>query len=546
MLVVNSNIGAIRVSGSSTILAGHGETGTLMMEAGILTGGSGRNNPSVGTLTVNGNFEMHSTSTTSPTLWMDIGKNGTHDSIHVSGSAVVSGTFARLRLWVADNSMAAGEYKFLTSDAVITGTFVKNRVLIPESLTLVPADPENPVILSADQKTMSVKLLQLPFSGVEGLSGGQMKVAGYLDYLISLADPDVPESFNPLIGVMNAKAVRGYYEDAIDREGSLKLLADAMNQLTPMAYASIYQAAVAGMNTITEGLENRVDLAYQQPFRDKFSVYTNYEYSTSRSEATLDYESAKMDTSYYTIGGSKSVGDNFMIGAELIIGDGAYLPDKDGSRIRSNSYTVNVYGAWKRDNLTFGGLALFGADNFDARRAVQKTAQADHVRADIDGSRNGLGAWATYRYNVKSFAFRPYGSVHWMNWTMNRFEEGGPSSVALTVEKQKEDLVQSRFGVRAEKALFAQNHQNSLFHLFLDASWVYLWQGTDARIVQTSLEGYSVDAVVPEMTASGVRATLGLSAALNNRWTFMIGATAQRGGGFDTQYNYHTTIGFKF
>ncbi|AWI09325.1 autotransporter outer membrane beta-barrel domain-containing protein [Ereboglobus luteus] len=544
VMVVNSNIGDTRVTSAGATLAGHGRTGSVIVEQGTVTGGAGRNSPDVGTLFVDGNFEMRATG--SSTLWIDIGKNGTYDRIHVSGSAVVSGSTPLLRLWVAAGSIVAGEYKFLTSDSLIEGTFAKNKVMIPESLTLVPADPENPVSVSADKKTMSVKMLQLPFSDVRGLSDGQLKVAGYLDYLITQADPNSPESYNPLVGVMNGKASRGFYETAIDRDASLKLLADAMNQLTPMAYVSLYETAIAGMSTLAEGVENRVNLAFKQPFRDKFSLYTNFEYSTSKTEATLDTESAKLDNYYYTIGGSKSVGENLMLGAELVIGDGSYIPDKDGSKIKGNSYTVSVFGAWKRDKLTVGGLALFGSDDYSSNRSVKKTGQADYVSADIDGSRSGLGAWVSYKHDIGSFSISPYGAMHWMNWTMNRFEEDGPSSVALTVEKQKEDLIQSRLGVRAEKALFAQNHPNSLFHLFLDVSWVYLWKGTDARTVRTSLEGYSVDAVVPELSDSGVRATLGMSAALDSRWTFQVGATAQRDGGFDTQYNYHATFGYKF
>ncbi|MDR1009956.1 MAG: autotransporter outer membrane beta-barrel domain-containing protein [Opitutaceae bacterium] len=549
VMVMDSNIGDTRVAGANAILAGHGRTGSLIVELGTVTGGAGRNSPDVGTLTVDGNFEMRDTGTT--TMWIDIGKNGAYDHIHVSGSAVIGGSGTSgiepiLRLWVADGSIVAGDYKFLTSDAVISGTFAKSKVLIPESLTLAPADSGNPVTLSADRKTMSVRMVQLPFSEVEGLSAGQMKVAGYLDYLVSLVDSDDPGSSSPLIGVMNGKASRGFYEDAIDREASLVLLADAMNQLTPMAYTPIYQAAVAGMNTLAEGVGNRVGLAFMQPFRDMFSLYSNYEYSASRTEATLDTESAKLDTSYYTIGGSKSVGENFMIGAELTVGDGNYIDGNDGSRTKANSYTVGIFGAWKYKKLILGGLALFGSDSYDAKRSVQKTGQADYVYADIDGSRNGLGAWLAYGHDVGSFTFRPYGAMHWMNWTMNRFEEKGPSTVALAVEKQQEDLIQSRLGLRMEKALFAQNHQNSLFHLFLDAAWICLLSGADSRTVRTSLEGYSVDAVVPEMSASGVRATLGMSAALNHRWTFQFGATAQRDAGFDTQYNYHATIGYKF
>ncbi|MDR0901420.1 MAG: hypothetical protein LBM92_01460, partial [Opitutaceae bacterium] len=190
----NSSIGAIRVYNRvDTVLGGSGTTGTVLLERGIVSPGMAQNNAETGTLRINGHY-AHSggaNTTEAAVLWIDIGSGGNYDKLAISGSALI-GAAAKMRLWSPSGYMAPGEYKFLTADMGITGSFSAANTSIMHSLTLAVVDPDDPVKLVTEgngAQSFSVTLQQESFADVEGLSKGQQTVGKYLDHLVSLGNP---------------------------------------------------------------------------------------------------------------------------------------------------------------------------------------------------------------------------------------------------------------------------------------------------------------------------------------------------------------------
>jgi hypothetical protein len=165
------------------MLAGSGTTGTLIVEQGVISPGMGQNDARRGTLHVNGHYlQQTQNATATALLWIDVSNKG-YDRLEISGSAIISSTGGvQFRLNSPDGSMKPGEYEILRAAMGITGSFAPGTMVVAESLTLKPANPENPMTVrtNPDSSQSLILTLQQQSFVVEGLTAGQARVGEYL------------------------------------------------------------------------------------------------------------------------------------------------------------------------------------------------------------------------------------------------------------------------------------------------------------------------------------------------------------------------------
>ena len=565
LLVVNSNLGPVRIAnGDTNTLGGSGTVGSLLLERGVVSPGFGRNSQIIGTLTVNGNFEIRGTSgvvgstSNTATLYIDLGVGGASDKLLVKGKAYigasdgVTSVFPRLVIASPSGSVMPGRFTFLTAEGGIVGSFNPNFITTPTSLTL---DAPVPVIVG---NNYTLTITQKPFSSVTGLTSSQQVVAGYLDYLLTRGNPADASSYDPVLGVMNGKAIRNVtltdgngnktYDTSkgYNPPETLALLQSSFNQLTPQSYVHLYEGAITNLNSTISDIESRTERAETGDGPKAFELYSTFNYGSVVTKTTLDYEEAKLKTLYYTIGGDKIIGDNLLIGGGLVHSSGNYQLDASGSTSKAKAYTLDAYAGYKLDRIMLGGVLFFGSDKYKTQRAVEKTRQADFVSSDSDGKRFGAGIWVDYAHKLGWFTFKPYCGLYWMDWDVDGFVEQGDRSVALTVRKQSVSFAQSKFGLRTESDFFARNAGETIFHTFVDISWIHLLAGGSARTIKSTLQDYPINVRTPSFDANGIRAGVGVSVDITKRLSYEIGASSLQGASVDHGFNYQTTVSYKF
>jgi uncharacterized protein YhjY with autotransporter beta-barrel domain len=566
LLIVNSRLGPVRIAGGDgNTLGGLGTVGSVLLTRGVVAPGFGRNSTIIGTLTVDGNFEIRGTSsivgTTSDTatLHIDLGAGGVSDKLVVKGRAYIGASdgttaaFPRLVISSPTGSVMPGRYTFLTADKGIVGEFNPQYVTRPTSLTITGAQ----VAKSADGRSYGFTLTQKPFVAVDGLTSSQQVVASYLDYMASLGNPSDAASFDPVIGIMNGKAIRDVnltssdgkktYDTALgyNPPETLALLQSSMNQLTPQSYVHLYEGAISNLNSTLGDIERHTDRSATRG-TGLVEVYTGFNYGSVVTKGTLDYEEAKLKTYYYTLGADKFVGERLLVGANLTFSDGRYQLDSSNSSCDVDSYTLNAYSGYNLGKISFGGALFLGTEKYKVERSVEKTRQAQFVTSKTDGARYGAGAWANYSQELGWFVFKPYGGLYWMNWSMDGFTEKGNSSTTLVVGDQSYDYAQSKLGLRAESSFFARNTGDKLFRSYVDVSWLHILTGGSARTVRSTLQGYAIDVRTPSFDADGTKASAGIASDVTKRLTVDLGASWLGGASVDHGFNYQTTIAYRF
>jgi outer membrane autotransporter protein len=309
----------------------------------------------------------------------------------------------------------------------------------------------------------------------------------------------------------------------------------------------VYEAAIASLNTITEGIERHTNRPHAGKGGEKFSLYATVDYDSVTTPDSDDVEPSKLKTFYYTIGGSKYVGENVILGGEFSYGDGDYKSTGSASKTDSTLLTFSLYGALNTGRLSAGALALFGADKYKTHRDVTATRVANFMESDADGSRYGLSGWINYAIPAgESTTIKPYASLHWMNWKMDGFKETGVESLALDVASQSATIFESRAGVRLESTLFARNLADRAYRVFVDLGWVSLLDGAGSRVIDTTLNGFAMNVEVPKLKRNGWRGSVGALADITDSLKFQLKATAQMEGGLDKQFSYQGSFVYTF
>ena len=156
-----------------------------------------------------------------------------------------------------------------------------------------------------------------------------------------------------------------------------------------------------------------------------------------------------IQTTGITFGVDKKINENHMVGAALRIGNDNVDIGSAGTILKTDMYSVSLYGTLPFDNKTFieGNLGI-GELQIDSRRV--------HLAGNLNGNRNGKQIFGSIVYggefNKDEFNISPYGRLDMGYTILNEYIDSGKIS-ALIYNEMKIETNKSSFGFLIDNTL---------------------------------------------------------------------------------------------
>lgn len=404
---------------------------------------------------------------------------------------------ANLVVGMADSfPRMAGTYALMTvtssgTGAAVVGDFADSNVSLPLSMSLKPSWSWDIVTNGGveQKRTLLVSFEQLPFASPSDLSGKYLKVAQMVDDVFELG------------------TVSDVLFDSLNRQPSIILYKDLLDQLSPSAYQSWFPAAIVRANLLVQNLEDRMyqDAAFK---RKKHSIQLSLDGYRQESSSAKKPEAAY--SNYDTIG--SVVGIDYALTEDLIAGGfvGYDKTDIDldatGGTCDVVSYTMGLKARFNKGDFQVNLIGFYGTDKYSSSRTVALTNLGAWADGDTDGTRLGAAFSLGYKLNTSLFELMPVVGVQWLNWKADAFQEQNASEANLYVYEQSEKSLQGKLGARIARS-FTTKH--GAIRPFFSYTWLHEFK-SDTRTLSADLFGSRLDIDAPGSNASGYRLDLGL------------------------------------
>jgi autotransporter-associated beta strand protein len=430
-------------------------SGSLSNTRGYVSAGA--TGGAVGELRVGGDFSMLSSE-----AWTIVDMKGldSYDVIKVGGAVALDG---HLQLSPTPGSkLLSGTYRIIEADGGITGNFF---------------DVSKPGLLSLDcdvqvsSQSVDVVMTQLPFSGIQGISGVSSKMAPVLDTLIGNAEAD------GIIGTLNAAT-------------GLRQLDRAIAQLTPLADRYWFTNAVVGAGDLTRRLEERV-IQPLDDARHRFAIFAGCSVLDMDMPATDGAESWAGSMVRFLGGVDFHATSN--LSATAFHARDETISDLDplGSEGKIKGSTFGVGADWRAGNWELKALAFYGVDDYESTRSVALAGAGDWVRSSSSGTRLGGALNISYGFEgVAGGTLRPYAGLQYVKWDADGYTEAG-ADLPMRVGDQSAASLVGKAGVRF---VYPFGLLKLSARAVLNAGWQFEL-GDTKRTVRASLNGndYALD-----------------------------------------------------
>lgn len=430
----------------------------------------------------------------------------------------------------------------MTSAGVIVGDFGSN-VSYPVSMSLNTAMSwqSQADALGETKRTLTVTFTQrdfaLPLSGTNRqltttpdttgyeLSGRHLTAAMCVDtvhqsYNANPADPQAPDH-NAFIESHEVLF------DALNRQPSITLYRELLDQLTPTTYQSWFPSAIVRSNAMIQSIEDRLyqDAAYKRA-KGSFQTYVE----AYRQEGSHRKNDLAAYSNYGTIasivGIDYAIGENFVAGAFLDYEVTDIDLDTSGGLCDVDSLTLGINARYNWHKFQFNGVFYYGTDDYKSKRttALATGGLYEWARADTDGTRIGLDASVAYTINLPWFEVAPTVGLQWLNWRVDGFQERDAAFANLQVDDRTDTSIQGKAGIRISRS-FPTKHgfirpffHYAFLHEFEDGSrWIDYhgdpeglgragWESCEAP--GSTTDGYRLDAGLDWSASRSIRVGL--------------------------------------
>ncbi|OAM90442.1 autotransporter outer membrane beta-barrel domain-containing protein [Termitidicoccus mucosus] len=383
-----------------------------------------------------------------------------------------------------------GTYTLMTVNGARSGDFEPGHIALPPSMSLVSSWQWN-------ANTLEVSFAQMPFSSPEGLDGKYLTVARRVDEIV------------------NAGTVRDNLFDALNRQPSMILYRELLDQLSPSTYQSWFPASVVRANAMMQSIEDRMwqDAAYA---RKKGSVQLFLD--GYRQEASRDKNDDASYSDYGTIaalvGADYAFGENFVAGGFYTYEISDFDLDTAGGNCDVSSHTFGIKARYNAGNFQFNLTGFYGTDDYDSERTVALTQLASWADADASGTRIGAAASLAYTKKFSWFEVTPVAGVQWLNWKVDAFTERNANEASLYVYEQNETSLQGKLGLRVARS-FKTKH--GFIRPFVHFALLHEFE-SDIRTLSANLFGGRIDIAAPATNANGYRLDAGIDYSISSKW----------------------------
>ncbi|OAM89020.1 autotransporter domain-containing protein [Termitidicoccus mucosus] len=505
---------------SASTLGGSGIiNGNVTVEGGGQLTPGRRNTAADAPLTINGNVNLYgnlSFDLVTPTVYDRLAISGTL-TVHSPAHPTAPGD-ANLVVGLADTfPLVTGTYALMTvtapvtetvTDGVITGTagaldgnFADTHVSFPSSTSIRYSwawDVQNETIggVLHEKRTLLVSFEQLPFASSPQLAGKYLAAAEKVDEVYALAanNGDVYQTFEPLF-------------DALNRQPSIMLYRDVLDQLTPSNYQSWFPSAVVRANSMVQSMEDRMyqDAAFKRKKRSWQTFLEGY-----RQEASHARDALAAYSNYGVIASVAGVdyafGENAILGAFAAYEQTEFDLDTAGGSCDVDSYTFGLNARYNKGRFQFNLAGFYGADDYKSSRSVALTRLATWADADTGGTRLGAAASLAFTLNLPWFEVTPIVGAQWLDWKADAFQERNAGEASLSVYEQKETSLQGKLGVRVARSF---STKAGMLRPFLHYAWLAEFE-SDTRVLSADLFGGRIDIESPGINANGWRLDAGI------------------------------------
>lgn len=389
----------------------------------------------------------------------------------------------------------------VTNRGAFVGDFGSN-VSLPLSMSLKPSwewvivtEWDETLQQSVETKrSLLISFEQMPFASPAGLEGKYLTVARRVDDIYNNAHPDAQAAYEPLF-------------DALNRQPSITLYRELLDQLTPSTYQSWFPAAIVRANSLIQSLEDRMyqDAAFK-PKKGTFQMYLDGQRQESSRAKNDEAAYSNYGTIGTVLGASYVLRENFSIGGFIGYDKTEFDLDTVGGSCDVNGYTFGLNGRLNKGNFQFNMSGFYGIDDYKSSRSVALTRLGTWADADTNGTRLGTAASIAYTMGFSWFEVTPVAGVQVMNWRADAFQERNANEASLYVYRQNEMSIQGKLGARIARS-FKIKHgiirpffHYSLLHEFDD----------DARAIKADVFGERVSINAPVSNSNGYRLDVGL------------------------------------
>lgn len=202
-----------------------------------------------------------------------------------------------------------------------------------------------------------------------------------------------------------------------------------------------------------------------------------------------------------------------------------------GGGVELDSYSINVYGTWYRDNFYADALVAYSSNDYDLERDIGFGGTSATAEADTDGEAWSAGAGVGYDFNRDALRYGPYARVSWTQLDVDGYTESGALGLNLDVEDQDADSLTSVLGVQAAYAI---SHSRGVLVPQARLEWIHEFSNDADDVITRYVSDFTGTPLVTRSDDSDA-----------DYGALSLGMTALTQGGMQGFIQYETWLGLE-
>ncbi|ATC63291.1 hypothetical protein CMV30_04590 [Nibricoccus aquaticus] len=494
-LVDGIHNGPIAINGATTV------GGTGVINGNVTTNLNGALAPggrqAAGTLTINGNVTLNGS------LSIDLISPTEFDRLVLNGILTLGPT-GNLAVGLADSfPLQPGTFRVLTTNQPIVGTF--SSVALPSSQGLAAS-----YVLGSNY--LDINFTQLAFGTNPLLVGNHQSIAARIDQAVLAGTAP-----NSLL-------------DTLNRQPSVILFRQVLDELSPTTYQSWFPSAVVRTNSMVQTVDDQLFQDARMGRRDGSmqSFFQGYRQESSRDpDANAAY--SNYDTMAALGGFDYAFGEKLVVGGFLNYETTDFDLDVSGGLSTAESITGGAYARHTRGKLQVTGTAFAGTDEYESKRSIVRTRLGTWALAETKGSRYGSSVTAAYEIKTPLFDITPTVGAQYLSWDAKAFRETGSNGANLRVKYQSEASLASRVGFRIARSF---EIKAGTLRPFFNVAWQHEFKDGERNLTSELFGGtYTIKAT--GIDANGFRVDTGVDWNITQAISLTARYITEQGGAAD-------------
>ena len=318
--------------------------------------------------------------------------------------------------------------------------------------------------------------------------------------------------------------------DTLNRQPSVILFREVLDELSPTTYQSWFPSAVVRTNSMVQTIDDQLfqDARMERKIGSMQTFFQGY-----RQESSKDADENAAYSNYDTLaalgGFDYSVGEKLVVGGFINYETTDFDLDVFGGLSSAESITGGAYARHVRGALRVNATAFAGRDEYESKRSIIRTKFGRWAHAETKGSRYGSSITAAYVIDTPLFEITPTLGAQWLSWDAKAFTETGSTEANLRVKYQSEASLASRVGVRIARSF---EIGRGTLRPFLNVAWQHEFKDGE-RDLSAGLFGTTYSIKAPGIDSEGFRVDAGVDWNVARAVSLNVRYITEQGGSSD-------------